>query len=161
MDQPCAAGVIVIVSSLSEHCYNIIGIQSRGIVGVAQVMAEKTILIVDDDKDLALGLKALLETKGYRIVMAHDGAAGLTAAAAEAPDLVLVDMMMPKKSGFIVLESLKNKSAVGPKVIMMTANEGARHRAYAEMLGVDDYLRKPFAMDKLLESVAKLCPILN
>jgi DNA-binding response OmpR family regulator len=123
-------------------------------------MAEKTILIVDDDKDLALGLKALLETKGYRIVTAHDGAAGLTVASEERPDLVIVDMMMPKKSGFLVIEALKSKeSVVHPKLIMMTANEGARHRAYAEMLGVDDYLRKPFAMDKLLESVAKLCPI--
>ena len=124
-------------------------------------MAEKTILIVDDDKDLVLGLKTLLETKGYRIITAYDGAAGLTVAAAERPDLVIVDMMMPKKSGFIVLEGLKNKIAVGPKVIMMTANEGARHRDYAEMLGVDDYLRKPFAMDQFLESVAKLCPVLD
>ena len=54
------------------------------------------------------------------------------------PDLVIVDMMMPKKSGFLVLEGLKSKGA-GPKVIMMTANEGSRHRAYAEMLGADDY----------------------
>jgi len=121
-------------------------------------MAEKTILIVDDDRDLVLGLKTVLETKGYRIITAYDGAAGLTVAVAESPDLVIVDMMMPKKSGFIVLEGLKSKTA-GPKVIMMTANEGARHRAYAEMLGVDDYLRKPFAMDKLLESVAKWCPV--
>jgi DNA-binding response OmpR family regulator len=122
-------------------------------------MAEKTILIVDDDKDLVLGLKALLETKGYRIVTAHDGDAGLTVAGAEHPDLVIVDMMMPKKSGFLVIEALKGKQGVPPKIIMMTANEGARHRAYAEMLGVDDYLRKPFAMDKFLESVTKWCPV--
>jgi DNA-binding response OmpR family regulator len=121
-------------------------------------MAEKTILIVDDDRDLVAGLKTLLETKGYRIVAAHDGAAGLTVAEETRPDLVIVDMMMPKKSGFLVLEALKRSPGEGPKVIMMTANEGARHRAYAEMLGVDDYLRKPFAMEKLLESVARLCP---
>ncbi len=120
--------------------------------------AAKTILIVDDDREIVQGLRTLLESKGYRIVTAHDGDAGLRQASKEKPDLVLVDMMMPKKSGFLVLEGLK-KGVPGLKVIMMTANEGSRHRAYAEMLGVDDYLRKPFAMDKLLDSVATLCPL--
>ena len=121
--------------------------------------AAKTILIVDDDREIVQGLRLVLEGKGYRVVTAHDGAAGLTAAEKEHPDLVIVDMMMPKKSGFLVLEGLKAKDDATPKVIMMTANEGARHRAYAEMLGVDDYLRKPFALDKLLESVQQHCPL--
>lgn len=121
--------------------------------------AAKTILIVDDDRELVQGLRLVLQAKGYRIAAAHDGADGLTSAANEHPDLVIVDMMMPKKSGFLVLEGLKSKDKSHPRVIMMTANEGSRHRAYAEMLGVDDYLRKPFAMDKLLESVQRLCPI--
>src|SRR5436309_1340765 len=120
----------------------------------------KTILIVDDDKDLVQGLQLVLEGQGYRVVKAHDGAAGLAAAEREQPDLVVVDMMMPKKSGFLVLEGLKTKNPA-LKMIMMTANEGARHRAYAEMLGVDDYLRKPFAMDKFLESVGRLCPLME
>jgi DNA-binding response OmpR family regulator len=119
----------------------------------------KTILIVDDDKEIVHALQSVLESRGYRVVCAHDGAAGLTVAEKEHPDLVIVDMMMPKKSGFLVLEALKAKDAAKPKVIMMTANEGGRHRAYAEMLGVDDYLRKPFAMDKFLESVQQLCPL--
>ena len=118
----------------------------------------KTILIVDDDREIVAGLRTVLESRGYRVVTAHDGDAGLQQASTEKPDLVLVDMMMPKKSGFLVLEGLK-KIAPAVKVIMMTANEGSRHRAYAEMLGVDDYLRKPFAMDKLLDSVAALCPL--
>ena len=67
-------------------------------------------------------------------------------------------MMMPKKSGFIVIEGLKQNQTSDPKVIMITANEGHRHRAYAELLGADDYLRKPFGMDKFLESVQQLCP---
>jgi len=120
-------------------------------------MAAKTILIVDDDRDFVQGLRLVLEGRGYRIVTAFDGVAGLSAAERERPDLVLVDMMMPKKSGFLVLEALKSKDG-GPRVIMMTANEGSRHRAYAEVLGVDDYLRKPFAMDKLLASVQEHCP---
>jgi DNA-binding response OmpR family regulator len=120
--------------------------------------AAKTILIVDDDRDIVHGLRLVLEGRGYRVVTAYDGAAGLSAAEEECPDLVIVDMMMPKKSGFLVLEGLKSKGA-GAKVIMMTANEGTRHRAYAEMLGVDDYLRKPFAFDKFLDSVSQHCPL--
>lgn len=119
----------------------------------------KTILIIDDDRELVHGLQSVLETKGYRVVTAHDGAAGLTVAGREQPDLVIVDMMMPKKSGFLVIEGLKAAQSTAPKVVMITANEGSRHRAYAEILGVDDYLRKPFAMDKLLASVHELCPL--
>ena len=72
------------------------------------------------------------------------------------PDLVVLDMMMPKRSGFLVLEKLRRSRQVPMKVIMITANEGSRHKAYAEMLGVDDYIRKPFAMDRLLQSIDKL-----
>lgn len=118
----------------------------------------KTILIIDDDRDIVQGLRLVLEGRGYRVLTAYDGAAGLVAAEKERPDLVIVDMMMPKKSGFLVLEGLKSKGA-SAKVIMMTANEGSRHRAYAKMLGVDDYLRKPFAMDKFLDSVSQHCPL--
>jgi len=69
---------------------------------------------------------------------------------------MILDMMMPKRSGFLVLEKLRRTRPVPMKIIMITANEGSRHKAYAEMLGVDDYIRKPFAMDRLLESVEKL-----
>jgi DNA-binding response OmpR family regulator len=121
--------------------------------------AAKTVLLVDDDQEILHGMRALLENKGYRVMTASDGNAGLIVAEREQPHLVIVDMMMPKKSGFLVLEKLKSRKKDGPKVIMITANEGGRHRAYAEMLGVDDYIRKPFAMDRLLESVRKHCPL--
>lgn len=120
--------------------------------------AAKIILLIDDDRDIVQAMRTVLEGKGYRVLAAFDGNAGLAIAEREAPDLVVVDMMMPKKSGFLVLEKLKSRKAAGPRVIMITANEGSRHKAYAEMLGVDDYLRKPFGMDKLLESVERLCP---
>jgi DNA-binding response OmpR family regulator len=120
--------------------------------------ASKTILLIDDDRDILQALRTILEGKGYRVLTAADGQAGLEAAERESPDLIVVDMMMPRKSGFLVLEKVKSRGVASPKVIMMTANEGGRHRAYAEMLGVDDYLRKPFAMEKLLDSVERFCP---
>jgi DNA-binding response OmpR family regulator len=121
--------------------------------------AQPTLLLVDDDPEIVAALRTVLERKGYRVLTASDGNKGLAVAEREAPDLVIVDMMMPRKSGFLVLETLKSRKEACPKVIMITANEGSRHRAYAEMLGVDDYIRKPFAMERLLESVERLCPI--
>jgi DNA-binding response OmpR family regulator len=121
--------------------------------------ARKTILLVDDDAEILVAMKTVLERKGYRILTAADGNMALAVAEREAPDLVVVDMMMPKKSGFLVLEKLKSRLQQGPRVIMITANEGSRHRAYAEILGVDDYIRKPFEMTRLLDSVERLCPL--
>jgi len=120
--------------------------------------AAKTILVMDDDPDILSALRIVLEKQNYRVLTASDGNAGLAIAEREQPDLVVVDMMMPKKSGFLVLEKLKSRKEASPRVIMITANEGSRHRAYAGMLGVDDYIRKPFAMERLLESVEQLCP---
>ncbi len=122
-------------------------------------MAEKTILLIDDDADIVEAMRTVLEAKGYRVLSADDGNAGLAAAERAAPNLVIVDMMMPKRSGFLVLEKLKSRKEHAPPIIMITANEGSRHRAYAEMLGVDEYLRKPFPMDKLVETVGRLCPL--
>ncbi len=124
----------------------------------------KRILLVDDDREIVEAMRIALEAKGYHILVAWDGNQGLAMAEREDPDLVILDMMMPKRSGFLVLERLRRtrpaplrpNSKAKRKVIMITANEGTRHKAYAEMLGVDDYIRKPFPMDRLLGSVDRL-----
>ena len=118
--------------------------------------AAKRILLVDDDPEIVETLQYALSAKGYDIVIARDGNQGLALAEREDPDLVILDMMMPKRSGFLVLEKLRRTRPVPLRIIMITANEGSRHKAYAEMLGVDDYIRKPFAMDRLVESVQRL-----
>lgn len=115
----------------------------------------KRILLVDDDHEIIESMRLTLESRGYSILIARDGNQGLAMAERENPDLLILDMMMPKRSGFLVLEKLL-RSKPGLPTIMITANEGSRHKAYAEMLGVKDYLRKPFPMDRLLESVEKL-----
>ena len=116
----------------------------------------KRILLVDDDAEIIATMQYTLEAKGYEILVARDGNQGLAMAEREDPDLVILDMMMPKRSGFLVLEKLRRTRPVPMRIIMITANEGSRHKAYAEMLGVDDYIRKPFGMDRLLASVDRL-----
>jgi len=118
--------------------------------------ATKRILIVDDDVEIIESIQYALQAKGYEVSVANDGNQGLAMVEQVAPDLVILDMMMPKRSGFLVLEKLRRTQAVPLRVIMITANEGSRHKAYAEMLGVDDYIRKPFAMERLVESVTRL-----
>lgn len=116
--------------------------------------AGRTILLIEDERDIATTLLKVLEGAGYAVQWAQNGLEGRRLAESLTPDLVITDMMMPKMGGFPVLEFLKGLEHP-PKVIMITANEGGRHKAYAEMLGVDDYLRKPFAMDVLLEAVER------
>jgi DNA-binding response OmpR family regulator len=116
----------------------------------------KRILLVDDDAEIVESLRLTLESNGYTVLVARDGNQGLALSERENPDLVILDMMMPKRSGFLVLEKMRRTRETPLRVIMITANEGSRHKAYAEMLGVDDYIRKPFPMDRLIESVQRL-----
>ena len=118
-------------------------------------MAEtKTVLIVDDDRELVDGLRLMLERQGYKVIQAHDGHQGKQMIYNHKPNLVILDMMMPRMGGYPVLEHFKGKTDA-PPIIMITANEGSRHKAYAEYLGVVDYIRKPFAMERLMEAVNK------
>jgi len=112
------------------------------------------VLLIEDDREIATTLRSVLEAAGYDVSYAPNGKEGQRMIEDIRPALVITDMMMPQLGGFPVLEYLKQMPSP-PKVIMITANEGGRHKAYAEMLGVSDYLRKPFAMDVMLEAVEK------
>src|SRR3954467_7822633 len=114
----------------------------------------KTILIVDDDYELSDSLRSTLERQGHRVIQARDGQQGKQAIYNQRPDLVILDMMMPRMGGYPVLEHFRDKTDA-PPIIMITANEGSRHKAYAEYLGVVDYIRKPCAMERLLEAVER------
>ena len=116
----------------------------------------KTVLLVDDDIEIVEAVRYALEGVGHTVVVARDGNQGLALAERENPDLIVLDMMMPKRSGFLVLEKLRRLRTEPLPVIMITGNEGSRHKAYAELLGVSDYIRKPFPMERLISSVDKL-----
>jgi DNA-binding response OmpR family regulator len=115
---------------------------------------QRTILVVDDDAELSDGLRLILERQGHKVLQARDGRQAREMVDRVRPDLVILDMMMPRMGGYPVLEHYKDRPDA-PPFIMITANEGSRHKAYAELLGVVDYLRKPFPMERLLEAVDK------
>lgn len=117
----------------------------------------KSILIVDDDPDILTAISVGLADTGATIKTASDGNTAVTLAEENTPDLVILDIMLPQKSGFLVLEKLRQTRTAGkPRVIMITGNQGKRHKQYAEALGVDEYLNKPFRMERLLEVTEKL-----
>lgn len=118
----------------------------------------KTILIVDDDADIVTSIQACLDETKAKVESANDGNKAVALAEKINPDLVILDIMLPRKSGFLVLEALRKGKKAGdkPYVIMITGNQGQRHRQYAEALGVHEYLNKPFAMDRLIDSARDL-----
>ena len=120
--------------------------------------AAKKILLVDDDRDILTAMQAALADLKADILIATDGNEAISQADLKSPDVVVLDMMLPKRSGFLVMEKLKKgkKRTDPPRVIMITGNLGSRHKTYAESLGVDAYLNKPFRMEKLIEAVKKL-----
>ena len=125
---------------------------------MAGELAGKKVLLVDDDRDILSAMQTALSDLGPEILIAGDGNSAIEQATTVHPDLVVLDMMLPKRSGFLVMENLKKgkKRTDPPRVIMITGNQGARHKIYAESLGVDVYLNKPFRMERLLDAVRKL-----
>ena len=117
--------------------------------------SSKRILLIEDDREISSTIQNVLQGAGYDVIAAPNGIEGQRLIESHKPALVITDMMMPRMGGFPVLEFLRTLENP-PRVIMITANEGGRHKAYAEMLGVDEYLRKPFAMDLLLEAVERI-----
>jgi DNA-binding response OmpR family regulator len=121
-------------------------------------LKDKTILIVDDDPDVVTAITMSLTDLGAKVFQAVDGSQAVEVCEKEQPDLVVLDMMLPKRSGFLVAERIKAHKPKGskPRIIMITGNLGSRHKTYAENIGVDDYINKPFRMDRLLASIDKL-----
>jgi|TARA_B110001454_G_C12579960_1_gene375699 DNA-binding response OmpR family regulator len=114
-----------------------------------------TILIVDDDPDILDSFDLAMRAEGATTVLAEDGTEAVSASIKNHPDAVILDMMLPKRSGFLVLEEILSVEPA-PIVVMVTANQGKRHMAYAKTLGVSAYLIKPVGLDKLIDTVSCL-----
>lgn len=113
------------------------------------------VLIVDDDKEVLESIDAAFQSEGAMTALAMDGNEAVRVCNEDPPDVVVLDMMLPKRSGFLVVEKIKGKND-SPIVIMVTANEGKRHQAYAESLGVDKYMLKPVPLERLLAAAVEL-----
>ena len=120
-----------------------------------QRLKDRKILIVDDDPEVLESIKQALEAEGARIRTCGDGNSAVRICESESPELVVLDMMLPKRSGFLVMEKVK-RLPEAPLVVMVTANEGKRHQQYAETLGVDGYLLKPVRLERLITVAMEL-----
>ncbi len=118
-------------------------------------LENKKILVVDDDAEVRAAIDQALQAEGALTQVCGDGNSAVRICEADPPDLVVLDMMLPKRSGFLVLERIK-KLEGAPRVIMVTANEGKRHQQYAETLGVDGYILKPVRLERLITLAQQL-----
>jgi DNA-binding response OmpR family regulator len=118
-------------------------------------LRDRKILVVDDDPDVLSAIDQALQSEGALTQTCGDGNSAVRICEADPPDLVVLDMMLPRRSGFLVLEKIKRLENP-PKVVMVTANEGRRHQQYAEALGVDGYLLKPVPLEKLIALAQEL-----
>lgn len=112
---------------------------------------ENKILVVDDEKSIADIIKFNLEKEGYYVDTAYDGEEGITKVDKYKPDLVILDVMMPKKDGFEVLKEIRMNSNI--PVLMLTAKEEEFDKVLGLELGADDYITKPFSMRELVARV--------
>lgn len=125
---------------------------------MSNTLQGKKILLVDDDHDILTSMQAAFEPTGAVLQTATNGNKAVELAEKEDPDLVVLDMMLPGRSGFLVLEKIKARKPrnAKPFVIMITGNPGKRHQMYAESLGVSEYYNKPVKMEKLVASAERL-----
>jgi len=125
---------------------------------MSQALQGKRILIVDDDNDILMSVQAAFEPTGAIVELAANGNKAVELAEKDQPDVVILDMMLPGRSGFLVLERIKARKPrnTKPFVIMITGNPGKRHQMYAESLGVSEYFTKPIKLEKLIATAERL-----
>jgi two-component system alkaline phosphatase synthesis response regulator PhoP len=109
----------------------------------------KRILVIEDEPQMRLGLRDNLELEGYEVETAADGEEGLAKASSFSPDLVILDIMLPKRNGFDVCRELRTRSAIVP-IVMLTARSAETDKVLGLELGADDYVTKPFSITELL-----------
>jgi len=126
------------------------------LVGAVMTTKKKRVLVVDDDEQILESMELALDAHGYDVVVAHDGNEGLASVERDSPDLVILDVVMPRRNGFNMLERLNLMSTLNPRVIMVTGNDEPRHREFAKSQGVDAFIPKPFDVEMILDIVDNL-----
>jgi DNA-binding response OmpR family regulator len=117
----------------------------------------QTVLVVDDEPNIVLALQFLMKKAGYNVRVARDGEEALAEIQKSRPDLVLLDVMMPKRDGFNVCETIRaNPIWQGTRVLMLTAKGRDIEREKGLALGADGYITKPFSTREVLERVSEI-----
>ena len=117
----------------------------------------KRILIADDEQNIVISLEFLMKREGFDVLIASDGEEAVRRIRADLPDLVLLDVMMPKKSGFEVCQEIKADPALAAvRILMLTAKGRDTEVAKGLALGADAYMTKPFSTKELVEKVRSL-----
>lgn len=117
------------------------------------------VLIADDEPNILISLEYLMKREGYEVSVARDGQEALEALQRERPHLVLLDVMMPRKTGFEVCQALRaDESLQGVRVLMLTAKGRDTDVAKGLALGADAYMTKPFSTKELVQKVRELLP---
>jgi DNA-binding response OmpR family regulator len=115
-------------------------------------VTKRRVLVIEDDPSISLGLRINLESEGYDVLTAEDGEAGLTLARENQPDLVILDVMLPKLNGFQVLQTVRREGLMMP-IIVLSARTGEMEKVTGLELGAEDYVAKPFSLAELLARV--------
>ncbi len=116
----------------------------------------KRILVVDDNEEILSWMEFVLQRHEYDVILARDGGEALVRAQRDSPDLIILDIVMPIRSGLSVLERLRANDSCKARIMIVTAKTEERHRQYAESRGADAFMRKPFEVDVFLETVEEL-----
>ena len=118
---------------------------------------DKKVLIADDEQNIVISLEFLMKREGYQVEVANDGEEAVRRIRASRPDLVLLDVMMPKKSGFEVCQEVKADPALGGvRILMLTAKGRDTEVAKGLALGADAYMTKPFSTRELVDKVRSM-----
>jgi len=115
-------------------------------------VSKRRVLVIEDDPSISLGLRINLESEGYEVLTAEDGEAGLTLARDHQPDLMILDVMLPKLNGFQVLQTVRREGLMMP-IIVLSARTGEMEKVTGLELGAEDYVAKPFSLAELLARV--------
>jgi DNA-binding response OmpR family regulator len=116
-----------------------------------------SVLLVDDEPNIVLSLEFLMKQAGYDVRIARDGDAALAAVKDRAPDLILLDVMMPGRDGYEVCQTIRaNPSWRTVKIVMLTAKSREVEREKGLALGADDYITKPFSTRELVDRIKRL-----
>jgi DNA-binding response OmpR family regulator len=120
----------------------------------------KKILIVDDEPNIVISLEFLMKKEGFEVAVANDGDEALAMVASFDPDMLLLDVMMPKKSGFEVCEALRaDTQRAGLKIVMLTAKGRDTEMAKGLAIGADAYVTKPFSTKELVDKVKEMLAV--